>query len=202
VVFGAFLAAAMTTFVYFTRFVEKPSVPAGPPKGEAQVAAQPPARPEADKITLGQGVGVKLEAFGKGELPGGLGALIKAFTQQYGTLHVNQSVDENPLRIGKEQFTNGLGTYSTSKIRLELGGKYKALSGLVGADAETIGTIVFKIANDKGAVLFTSSLMQRDMSAAKFEVALAGSQYVDLIVEDGGNGIDYDHADWVNLQLN
>jgi len=25
---------------------------------------------------------------------------------------------------------------------------------------------------------------------------------VDLIVEDGGNGIDYDHADWVNLQLN
>lgn len=199
VAFGAFLAAAMTTFVYFTRFVEKAPVPAGPPKDAAQVAAQPP--PPADKITLGQGVGVKLEAFGKGELPGGLGALIKAFTQKYGTLHINQSVDGNPLRIGKEQFTNGLGTHSTSKIRLELGGKYKALSGLVGADAETYGTIVFKIANDKGAVLFTSSLMQRDMSAAKFEVSLAGSQYVDLIVEDGGNGIDYDHADWVNLQL-
>jgi len=152
VAFGAFLAAAMTTFVYFTRFVEKAPVPAGLPNGEAQVAAQPP--PTADKITLGQGVGVELEAFGKGELPGGLGALIKAFTQKYGTLHINQSVDGNPLRIGKEQFTNGLGTHSTSKIRLELGGKYKALSGLVGADAETIGTIVFKIVNDKGAVLF------------------------------------------------
>ena len=145
---------------------------------------------------------MQLEAFGKGELPGGLGALIKAFTQKYGTLHINQSVDGNPLRIGEEQFSNGLGTHATSKIRLELGGKYQALSGLVGADAETIGTIVFKIANDKGAVLFTSSLMQRDTSAAKFEVALAGSQYVDLIVEDGGNGIDYDHADWVNLRLN
>ena len=202
VAFGAFLAGAMTTFVYFTRFVQEAPVPADPSNGAAQVAAQPPARPKADKITLGQSVGVELEAFGKGELPGGLGALIKAFTQQYGTLHVNQSVDENPLRIGKEQFTNGLGTHSTSKIRLELGGKYKALSGLVGADAETIGTIVFKIANDKGAVLFTSTLMQRDMSAAKFEVAVAGSQYVDLIVEDGGNGIDYDHADWVNLKLN
>ena len=202
VAFGAFLAGAMTTFVYFTRFVQEAPVPADPSNGAAQVAAQPPARPMADKITLGQGVGVELEAFGKGELPGGLGALIKAFTQKYGTLHVNQSVDGNPLRIGKEQFTNGLGTHSTSKIRLELGGKYKALSGLVGADAETIGTIVFKIANDKGAVLFTSTLMQRDMSAAKFEVAVAGSQYVDLIVEDGGNGIDYDHADWVNLKLN
>jgi hypothetical protein len=202
VAFGVFLAGAMTTFVYFTRFVQEAPVPADPPQDAAQVAAQPPVRPKADKITLGQGVGVELEAFGKGELPGGLGALIKAFTQQYGTLHVNQSVDENPLRIGKEQFTNGLGTHSTSKIRLELGGKYKALSGLVGADAETIGTIVFKIANDKGAVLFTSLLMQRDMSAAKFEVAVAGSQYVDLIVEDGGNGIDYDHADWVNLKLN
>ena len=201
VAFGVFLAGAMTTFVYFTRFVQKAPVPAGPPEDGAQVAAQPPAS-QADKITLGQGVGVTLEAFGKGELPGGLGALIKAFTQQYGTLHVNQSVEGNPLRIGEEQFTNGLGTHSTSKIRLELGGKYKALSGLVGADAETIGTIVFKIANDKGAVLFTSTLMQRDMSAAKFEVALAGSQYVDLIVEDGGNGIDYDHADWVNLKLN
>ena len=202
VAFGVFLAGAMTTFVYFTRFVQEAPVPADPSNGAGQVAAQPPARPKADKITLGQSVGVELEAFGKGELPGGLGALIKAFTQQYGTLHVNQSVDENPLRIGEEQFTNGLGTHSTSKIRLELGGKYKALSGLVGADAETIGTIVFKIANDKGAVLFTSTLMQRDMSAAKFEVALAGSQYVDLIVEDGGNGIDYDHADWVNLKLN
>jgi hypothetical protein len=202
VAFGVFLAGAMTTFVYFTRFVQKAPVPADPPNGAAQVVAQPPARPKADKITLGQSVGVELEAFGKGELPGGLGALIKAFTQQYGTLHVNQSVDENPLRIGKEHFTNGLGTHSTSKIRLELGGKYKALTGLVGADAETIGTIVFKIANDKGAVLFTSTLMQRDMSAAKFEVAVAGSQYVDLIVEDGGNGIDYDHADWVNLKLN
>ena len=69
-------------------------------------------------------------------------------------------------------------------------------------DAETIGTIVFKIANDKEAVLFTSTLMQRNMSAAKFEVSFARSQYVDLIVEDGGNGIDYDHADWVNLKLN
>lgn len=100
VAFGAFLAAAMTTFVYFTRFVEKAPVPAGPPNGEAQVAAPPP--PKADKITLGQGMGVKLEAFGKGELPGGLGALIKAFTQKYGTLHINQSVDGNPLCIGKE----------------------------------------------------------------------------------------------------
>ena len=152
VAFGAFLAGAMTTFVYFTRFVGKAPVPADPSNGEAQVAAQPPASPTADKISLGRGVGVKLEAFGKGELPGGLGALIKAFTQKYGTLHINQSVEGNPLRIGKEQFTNGLGTHSTSKIRLELGGKYKALSGLVGADAETIGTIVFKIANDKGAV--------------------------------------------------
>ena len=41
VAFGAFLAAAMTTFVYFTRFVEKAPVPAGAPNGEAQVAARP-----------------------------------------------------------------------------------------------------------------------------------------------------------------
>jgi hypothetical protein len=84
VAFGAFLAVAMTTFVYFTRFVQEAPVPAAPPNGAAQVAAQPPARPMADKITLGQSVGVELEAFGKGELPGGLGALIKGLRNSTG----------------------------------------------------------------------------------------------------------------------
>jgi len=139
---------------------------------------------------------------GKGSLPGNLQAMIKSFSQSYGRPHINQTVDGNPFTIGPEKFESGIGTHANSKITLSLAGRYKRLTGMCGVDSEAggKGTLIFKI-KDRDKELFSSPLMEKGDPAIKFSVSVEGRQEVELIVEDGGDGINFDHADWVNLRL-
>ena len=43
--------------------------------------------------------------------------------------------------------------------------------------------------------------MKGRMKAADFSVPVTGLTGLTLLVEDGGDGINSDHADWVNLNL-
>jgi hypothetical protein len=62
------------------------------------------------------------------------------------------------------------------------------------------GSIVCKVA-DEDKVLFTSPLLKGGMKVASFSVSVHGLSKLTLSVEDGGDGIVSDHADWVNLRL-
>ena len=49
--------------------------------------------------------------------------------------------------------------------------------------------------------LFKSEIIKGRSKPIAFRVPVNGLDGVTLIVKDGGDGVDFDHADWVDLKL-
>ncbi len=125
-------------------------------------------------------------------------------TQGYGQLQVNKSVQGGPIKIGDRTFHRGLGTHARSEIAYDLNGQYNRFTAWVGVDAEMKGytepSIVFKVYAD-GCELWSSGVMRLDTPAKRVSVPLAGASELRLVVEDTGDGIACDHADWADPVL-
>lgn len=118
------------------------------------------------------------------------------------TLRYDRSVKRNSLRMAGRRYYRGLGTHAPSHIRYFLGGGYDRFTGAVGIDDETSrrGSAVFRIVAD-GQTLFTSKVLRGGQPVQSFSVRVAGKKYLELMVEDAGDGSDFDHADWGNPYL-
>jgi alpha-galactosidase len=128
---------------------------------------------------------------------------ISRVEQGWGNPHANLSVDGNPLSIGGRKFTNGLGTHAGSEFILDLGGSAGSFSAAVGVDDEVgkgRGSVIFKLIGDAGKVLWESKQLHGGEAAQKVNVDLTGVKQLTLLV-DGGDSIDYDHADWAEAQI-
>lgn len=115
---------------------------------------------------------------------------------------LNLSVGGKPLSIGEQQYQTGIGTHSVSRIAISFPAKYKTFTGSCGVDDEVAdhGSVVFKVM-DGQKVLFESPLMKGGMKAVAFSAPVKGLSVLTLVVEDGGDNFNWDHADWVNLNL-
>ncbi len=110
--------------------------------------------------------------------------------------------DGTALTLGGVSYTKGIGTHANSQITYNLGGAYNSFSAYVGVDDEAgaNGSVVFQILAD-GATLFDSGVMTGLSKTKLANVDVTGKQTLTLVVNDGGNGNGYDHADWANAQL-
>ncbi|MFO1076761.1 MAG: NPCBM/NEW2 domain-containing protein [Planctomycetota bacterium] len=118
--------------------------------------------------------------------------------QDWGSPRRDRSVDGHALTIGGRALEHGLGTHANSEFALDLGGKGLRFRALVGADDETLpqhGTIEFRVVGDD-KLLWQSGVMKSGEPAKEVDVALEGIKVLHLVVEDGGDDINYDHADW------
>ncbi len=137
------------------------------------------------------------------QTPTNLGDMsVKGVSQGWGTLHFDLNVTGTPLSIGGKGYKTGLGTHAISRIEISFPANYKTFTGSCGVDdaVENRGSIVCKIL-DGQKVLFESPVMKGKMKAADFSVPVNALTGLVLIVENGGDDIDSDHADWVNLSL-
>jgi len=127
---------------------------------------------------------------------------IESVSQGWGAPQLNLSVTGHPLTIAGESYTSGIGTHAISRIDVSFPPKFKTFSGACGVDefVKSGGSIVCKVANgDK--VLFTSPLLKGGLKAASFSVPVGGLSKLTLSVEDGGDDINGDNANWVDLRL-
>ena len=133
-----------------------------------------------------------------------LDQLTLSLTQQdWGTPQRNKSVDGNSLSVGGQKFERGLGTHAESSLEIKLAGGARRFTALVGVDDEVInqpGSIEFKVVGD-GKILWSSGVMRAGMPAKAADVDLAGVQQLALLVTDGGDGINFDHADWCDAKF-
>lgn len=125
-------------------------------------------------------------------------------TQGWGQLQVDHSVAGNPLRIGDQTYSRGLGTHAQSEIVYDLNRSYDRFEATVGIDAEMLAqpeaSVIFKVLVDN-VERFNSGLMRVDSKPQKVSVSLANASELRLIVTDGGDGIKCDHADWADATL-
>jgi hypothetical protein len=122
----------------------------------------------------------------------------------WGQIGIDVSVQGNPLQIGKKIYAHGIGAHANSEIVYDINDQYERFQAWVGVDAEmdTYGksSVVFQIVAD-GKDLFNSGLMRNATPARRVDVSVKGVKQLKLIVGDGGDDINGDHADWADAVL-
>lgn len=119
-------------------------------------------------------------------------------SQGWGEPQINKGVTGKEMSIAGKKYAAGLGTHSLSRFDIDLKRRGISFSAYTGVDDGAAGQpakISFKITGD-GAVLWESGLMKAGDPAIKADVNLKGIRKLSLLVEDGGDGGNYDHADW------
>ncbi|MEM1448040.1 MAG: NPCBM/NEW2 domain-containing protein [Planctomycetota bacterium] len=137
----------------------------------------------------------------------GLSALAPLWSQSgLGPVEIDQSVggpaagDGTPITIGGRAFATGLGTHATSAIAYDLGGKAIRFTSWVGIDdaVGASGSASFEVWAD-GAQLYDSGVLTgSDPAAFTGRLDVRGVRELLLVVRDGGDGADDDHADWAD----
>ncbi len=127
---------------------------------------------------------------------------LTAMEQDWLSPNVNMSCDNNKLYIDGERFKRGVGTHAVSKIMINVHGTGERIKGAVGVDDESgeKATVEFYILGDK-KILWESNRMMKGYEAKQFDVDISGIKKLALYVSDAGDGIYYDHADWVNVRI-
>ncbi|MGA4950755.1 NPCBM/NEW2 domain-containing protein [Streptomyces lydicamycinicus] len=125
-----------------------------------------------------------------------------ASSDSFAPARLNSSIDGHPLTIQGAVYAQGLGAHADSQLLYDLGGSCSALTVDVGLDDEVgaNGSVVFQIYRDTTKVA-DSGLMTVDQPAKRLTADLSGGSQLRLVVTDGGNGNNSDHADWGNPQL-
>ncbi|MEU9399856.1 NPCBM/NEW2 domain-containing protein [Streptomyces sp. NPDC048242] len=110
--------------------------------------------------------------------------------------------DGNPLTIGSVVYAKGLGTHAPSDIAYYTGARCTKITAEVGVDDEkgTRGTVAFEIwADDTKAA--STDVLTNTLPAQPLTADVTGARVVRLVVTDGGDGIDSDHADWADVRV-
>ncbi|MFF3785200.1 NPCBM/NEW2 domain-containing protein [Streptomyces sp. NPDC001933] len=110
--------------------------------------------------------------------------------------------DGDPLTIGGEVFAKGLGVHADSAVEFYTGGACGTVTARVGVDDEkgARGTVAFEVWAD-GAKVASTGVLTNAMPAQPLTADVSGAQVVRLVVGDGGDGVDSDHADWADLRI-
>jgi alpha-galactosidase len=112
--------------------------------------------------------------------------------------------DGRTLTIQGETFAKGLGTHAMAEIAYYTGGKCSTVTTKVGIDDEvgdSHGNVVdFQLWADDHKVA-DSGTVSATAPAATLTADLSGTSFLRLVVTDGGDGKNYDHADWGSPQI-
>ena len=120
----------------------------------------------------------------------------------FGGAQKNRSIDKKPLSIGGTTFQHGVGTHAPSQAYFLNEGagtlRFQAVGGL-DDDADGSGSVTFQVIGDD-KVLFDSGIVHKG-EAKKIDADLTGKKIIELRITDGGDGKNYDHADWADAKF-
>ncbi|WUM95920.1 NPCBM/NEW2 domain-containing protein [Streptomyces sp. NBC_00322] len=111
--------------------------------------------------------------------------------------------DGRTLTVGGTTYAKGLGTHAASDITYYLGGSCSTFTASVGVDDETggsNGSVVFQVYRDGTKVADSGRVTGADAPRV-LSAGLTGGLELRLVVAEGGDGINYDHADWAVPRL-
>ncbi len=127
-------------------------------------------------------------------------------TQDWGEPRQGVTVEQEPLEVAGVGFRDGLGVHAHSSFSFPVRRGFYRFVGKVGMPDAVLkkttagGSVVFEIYGD-GRLLWSSGLTRPGDSARPFDVSIVGVDSVELRVLDGGDGIDNDHACWLEPEF-
>ncbi|MFI7415050.1 NPCBM/NEW2 domain-containing protein [Streptomyces sp. NPDC049627] len=110
--------------------------------------------------------------------------------------------DGRPITLGGVVYGKGLGVHAESAVEYYTGGACETVTADVGVDDEkgADGTVAFEIWAD-GTKAASTGTLTNAMPAQPIRADVSGARIVRLVVSDGGDGIDSDHADWGDVRV-
>ncbi|WP_238993048.1 NPCBM/NEW2 domain-containing protein [Jiangella aurantiaca] len=110
--------------------------------------------------------------------------------------------DGAPLTIGGTQYATGLGVHAVSTVTVYLGGACDRFTAQVGVDDEVgnQGSVTFHVRGD-GRSLADTGVVTGSAGATALDVDVSDVELLTLDVGDGGDGINFDHADWADATV-
>lgn len=120
-------------------------------------------------------------------------------TSGWGKTLKDQAVTAKPLSIGGQTFTRGVGTHATSEAIVELDGQAQSFTALVGVDdhaGSNIASVEFVVTGDQRE-LWRSGICRMGEKPRECRVNLAGIRELELMITDAGDGMNHDHANYV-----
>ncbi|MBI6874578.1 NPCBM/NEW2 domain-containing protein [Clostridium aciditolerans] len=112
------------------------------------------------------------------------------------------SGDGKIITINGTTYEKGLGTHAESAISYYIGGKFSKFIADVGIDDEVgnNGSVAFQVwADDKK--IYDSEVLYGSSPVKHVDVDINGAKILKLVVTNGGDNIDYDHADWAGAKI-
>lgn len=128
---------------------------------------------------------------------------VSRFSVGFGLAQRARSSEGKPLSIGGQKFAGGIGVHARSVAQLDLHGSARRFRARVGVDDEVAGqkaSVEFIVSGD-GKTLWKSGVMRAGQAAKAIDVDVRNVKMLQLEVSDGGDGVDYDHADWAEASL-
>jgi len=134
-------------------------------------------------------------------------------TTGWGTIIKNKSISGGTLNVKGISYANGIGTHAKSIIFFPIPAGYtrfKAFAGLDKGGTDQVGgaTVEFAVATQDPtlrnvdvdrAIANTGRISRTVQRAGKNITAdITGATKLYLVVTDGGDNLNYDHADWIN----
>lgn len=124
---------------------------------------------------------------------------LRTLSSGWGKPQSGKAISGGDLKVGGISFQHGIGTHAPSTMLLSLDGKATRFTAKVGVDdyaAANRASVEFKVIGD-GRELWTSGILKGGKPATPCEIGLAGIRTLQLVVTNGGDGTDSDHADWI-----
>ena len=123
-------------------------------------------------------------------------------TNGYGNYQKNATNNGRTMALNGVTYASGLGVHANSQLVYSLNGKYQWFMADVGVDDEvgSAGSVVFQVYADD-QLLFDSGKMTGNSATQSVKVDVTGKNQLKLVVNDSGNGIFADHADWAGAKL-
>jgi hypothetical protein len=125
-------------------------------------------------------------------------------SQGWGTLQKDRSIQLRVLDIAGREFRKGLGTHAPAETVYRICGNYSKFSSWIGVDNypkfSNEPSVRFEVWGDN-ELLFQSKIMKVQDEAQKVELDITGISELKLIVNDAGDGQNWDHADWAEAKV-
>jgi hypothetical protein len=111
--------------------------------------------------------------------------------------------DGRTLAIGGTGYGRGIGVHAPSELSVYLGRRCSSFTAAIGLDDETSqpGSVAFQVFGDD-TLLYDSGVLRGQTPAVVTTVDTSGIRMLSLRVTDGGDGRNFDHADWADAALN
>lgn len=117
--------------------------------------------------------------------------------------NIDRAWDGSPIVMGGVHYQHGLGTHAWCRVRYSVPPNAVSFQAIIGLSDDTrecpVATgVTFEVRDDQDRLLFDSGFVDAATAPRPVQVDVHDTAAITLVVTDGGNGRDCDHANWAS----